>query len=142
LKKILFKRKIAAFIDYLILGTMLTVCGFSDMPEWFWGIRFRVGALPVSLPSIGFFAVLFLIALKDFLFRNASLGKKIMGLCILDENGTVPNVKIMLKRGFFMQTAGYVTYLRYCFSDGDIVEWELQHLKTQVVSQKSTKNSI
>lgn len=50
-----------------------------------------------------------------------------MGFCILDENGTVPNFKIMLKRGIFIQTAGYVTYLRYCFSDGDIVEWESRH---------------
>lgn len=46
------------------------------MPEWFWGIKFSVGAFPGSLSSIGFFVILFLVVFKDFLFRNASLGKK------------------------------------------------------------------
>lgn len=36
------------------------------MPEWFWRIDFDMGTVPVSLPSVGFFVVLFLIAAKDF----------------------------------------------------------------------------
>ena len=134
--RILFKRKAAAFIDYFLIGTVLTVCGLSNAPEWFWHFEFNIGVVPVSLPSIGFFIVLLLIIFKDFVFRNASVGKKIMKLRIVDENWNIPSFKLMLKRGFMMQTVGYATYIKYCFLGGDIVDWEMKCLRTQVVSLK------
>lgn len=143
MKKMLHKRKIAVFIDYFSLGMVLTLISYlgrlSSMPEWILVLEFEIGAVPVTLPSFGFFILLFVIGAKDCLFRNASLGKKIMGLRIVTEEGMLPPLKTIWKRGIVMQTIGYTTYIKYRFTEGDIVEWELQHLKTKVVSKRQYK---
>ena len=77
-----------------------------------------------------------LIAFKDFLFRNASFGKKIMGLVILDDKSNVPSLKIMIKRGFLMPTLGYVIFVKSIFTGDDFKNWELDKLKTKVVPNK------
>ncbi len=143
MKKILSKRKIAAFIDYFFLGTVLALISYwgrlSHMPGWLLVFEFEIGSVPVSLPSFGFFILLFIIAAKDSLFRNASLGKKIMGLRIVMEDGTLPPLKTIWKRGLVMQTLGYTTYIKYRFAGGDIIDWERQHLKTKVINQKAVE---
>lgn len=136
MKKI-HKRKLAVLIDYFLIGFILVACGLSHLPKWVWSFTFSIGGgIPVSLPSFGIFILLVPIAFKDFLFRNASLGKRIMGLCIVDDKGNVPTYQTMLKRGCVMPIWGYTTFMRSKFSDVDFEDWELKRLKTRVVDKK------
>jgi len=129
-------------IDYFAIGSILAlIFGFLNEPDWFWNFAFTFSHLSVSFPSVGVVLVLVPIFSKDLLFRNASLGKKLMGLVVLDQSGDIPTVRIVLKRGCIMQTLGYVTFVRYCFAKGDIVAWELQKLGTKVVKKQITGNT-
>ena len=130
---------IAVLIDYFVIGSIFTLPTLCDgvLPNWFWSLDFRIGAFPVSLPSIGFFLLLLCITCKDFLFRNASLGKMILKLQIVDCDGEIPRVKAMLKRGLLMPTWGYITWIRSFFVSGfDIIQWEAEHFGTQVIEKR------
>lgn len=132
------KRKIAVLMDYFVIGSIFAlIFGFVDEPDWYWSFSFTLFGASVQLPSVGVLPILGFVFGKDLLFRNASLGKKLMGLAVLDQSGNMPTVRAVLKRGCVMQTLGYVTFIRYCFTKDDIAQWEMQALGTRVVCKKT-----
>ncbi len=73
------KRLIALFIDWIVTGFLVSVP--TDLSKIILTKNFR---LILELGMIILFIILFFH--KDLLFKNASLGKKIMGIGIYDEN--------------------------------------------------------
>ena len=95
----------------------------------YWGI---VGGLITFVP----------IFLKDLVFRNASIGKKLLGIVIYDNNWQPPKVKILVKRTVLMLTAGYLLFFKIKFIDGDMTElfnWEKNYIGTRVIDKKIFK---
>ena len=127
-------RIIASLIDLCIIGTILAICTMFA-PEWFWGFTFKIGAVPVSIPSVGFVLLIVIFCFKDVLFRNASLGKKIMNLIIVDNEWNIPPVKTLMKRGILMPTWGYVTLIKNLSGDFSIENWEIDNLRTKVIDR-------
>ena len=127
-------RIISSLIDLCIIGTILAIC-IKYVPEWFWRFSFKIGTIPVSLPSVG--PVLFIIpfCFKDVVFRNASLGKKIMNLIIVDNEWDIPSIKTLMKRGILMPTWGYVTLIKNLSGNFSIENWEIDNLKTRVIDR-------
>ncbi len=139
-----FKRLCSSLIDNSVIGTLfavVTVFVFPDVPAWFWTLEFTVGPVPVSLPSVGVVLVLLCFACKDLLFRNASIGKKMMGLVILDSTWSVPRVTQIMKRGLLVPSWGYISLMKNVLFGGETVadwekNWEMAHLKTRVIEKK------
>lgn len=142
MKKLLFKRIIALIVDCFVCASILSLISlFLNYPSWFFVFEFSVYAIPISLPSIGFYLVLLAIIFKDCLFRNASIGKKIVGLVIYDKNWSIPKINVLLKRTIVMSTIGFVMFWRFKF-EGNLISfftWERNVLKTQVVDKKTYK---
>jgi len=133
------KRIFSTCIDCLLVGGCYE--GISSyIPEWFWGFDFSIGVIPFSLPSVGFILVVAYFACKDLLFKNASLGKKIMGLMIVDADGRISGYKEIMKRGVLINSWGYMSLVKTVFSgEGSFKEWEenweIDHLKTRVIEK-------
>ena len=123
------KQIIAFIIDYFIIALIMVACCVSNLPDWFWKIEFEVATVPVSFYSFGAILITIPIFCRDLLFRNASLGKKIMRIKIVDFDGNMPKAKTVIKRGFLMNTVGFVLlFLKY-----DIQKWEIDVCKTKIV---------
>ena len=82
----LTKRGIALLIDGIIFG-ILYVCVERILPDWF----MNLGALGKIILFIPFFC-------KDLLFKNASLGKKLLGVSIYTSTWEVPGALQLIKR--------------------------------------------
>lgn len=128
-----YRRIAAVFIDYTIVFLIFYIfrlcCSFNNVFK----ISFVIYSVPISIPSFGTIIVLIPIIFKDFLFKNASVGKKIMGLIIVDDNWRTPNFKAMIKRGIIMPTFGYIKLLSVGVKSMDFENWELDTLKTRVI---------
>ena len=134
--KISSRRILASLIDYLIIGAFISIFSIVGLPNWFWSVSFQIGFIPASLPSLGVVVILLVLVLKDLLFKNASFGKRMMGLMIVDDEWRIPNLKAMLKRGFLMPVWGYIVFIIAVIRDNDFESWELKRLKTRVVEVK------
>lgn len=86
------KRIIAFLIDYIILLFPIYTLLFSMEIIFNCDIIFCHFYLIISI-------IMFLLSLKDLIFKNASIGKKIMGLRIVDnKNNSIPNMyKIIIR---------------------------------------------
>ena len=129
--KILKKRAIAILIDCFIHGILMV--SFLEITSL---SKYTVGGSNWEL--LLFIPLLF----KDALFRNASIGKKIVGIEIYDVNWDKPTLKALVKRSVFMYTAGYVLMYKLYFIDGtfiDIFDWERERLHTRVIDKKVYK---
>ena len=125
--KILKKRAIALLIDSFIFGAFYELCR-SFLPEGF----FKLGTLAYVILFIPF-------AFKDCVFRNASIGKKIVGICIFTTEWKTPSFLLLAKRTLYMGTWGYSIFLKNKFIDGRIIslfDWEQNVLKTLVIDKK------
>lgn len=126
--KIFEKRILAVLIDGFIFGAIYTFLKDVVIPESF----FRLG-----LPS---YLILFLpFFCRDILFRNASLGKKIMGIEVFDSEWKKPKPLLLLKRAFLMLTVGYVTCWKSVFvekNDMLIFDYERENIGTYVIDKK------
>ena len=145
----LFKKRICAYtIDVLICAFILATIflAFGDIPEWFWGFKIRFGEDPsavLSLPSVGFFLVLAFLTCIDLPFRNASIGKKLLGLKIVDTSGNPPKIFNLVIRCAIMHIWGMVQYSANRFPSSkykewqiDFVDWEERKLHTRVVEAR------
>ena len=128
--KILKKRAIALIIDsfwfapYMVL--VLELLKFLNVPLGSW----------VVLLFLPLFA-------RDIVFRNASIGKKIMGIRIYDNDWKAPGFFVLLKRSFFVITVGYVLLWKAKFVDGEVInffDFEREKLGTRVVDKKVYAN--
>jgi len=90
------KRLIAGYVDFIAI--MLSVSLLVDIITN--GYFNPDAPLPLLLFEILIYLVFIYLAFisKDILFLNASLGKKLMGLEILDSNNEIPPKKILIKR--------------------------------------------
>ncbi|MBQ9744291.1 MAG: RDD family protein [Clostridia bacterium] len=124
--KILNKRIMALLLDSFILGILyvliqksLVLCGIG-LNYWY----------------ILIFVLFFL---KDFAFRNKSIGKKLLGIEIYDQNWEIPKFSLIVKRTIFMLTAGYILFLKIIFISGnkmEIFDWEEEKFGTKVIDKK------
>ena len=89
----ILKRFFAEIIDYFIIGLLFVGLENFNLPEWFYGISFNIADIPITIPSVGVLIVIIPIVIKDLLFKNASIGKKIMGLVIVDDKKNIPSIK-------------------------------------------------
>ena len=146
--KIHAKRKISSIIDYISIGfaiggALFILQKFSFIPSWFWVTKIYNISIPLGTAAIALPSILSAITFKDFVFKNASLGKKIMGLIILDGNWNVPDRKLMRKRGYRMMVEGFSKYAVYHVFRLDMLDadlgfekWEFEKCGTRVVDKK------
>jgi hypothetical protein len=127
--KIIKKRALAALIDSFIMGTFFVI--FQELTKLF---EFSIGNWDLLL-LIPFFC-------RDFTFRNASIGKKILGIAVYDEKWKYPSLKKIFVRSIVISTAGYVIFFKFKFIDGNLIQfldWERDKLGTRVVDKKVFK---
>ncbi|MBR2634560.1 MAG: RDD family protein [Clostridia bacterium] len=124
--EVLRKRLIAFFFDALILGVFYSI--FKRIFLW----------LNMEPNSISYFLFISPFFFKDIVFRNASVGKKIVGLAIYNKDGSIPNFKLLIKRSFLMTTIGYLYFCKGFFVDkkyySALIEWEEKTFGTKVVN--------
>lgn len=126
--KIRRKRIIAVIIDHFIVCFVLLF--LDDISK-----ATIIPSIPSSLDIV---LVVLMLSLKDFTFRNASVGKMIMGLRIVDEKGKRPAFNVLIKRGFLMPTLGFIKFYKAFFFTEytDFIDWERDFFHTQVVLKK------
>lgn len=126
--KIFEKRVVAILIDGFVFGAIYTLFKELVIPKQF-----------LELGLIFYLILFFPLFCKDLFFRNASLGKKIMGIEIFDCNWKKPKGYILIKRAFLMLTVGYVIAYKSFFVDKDnfrIFDYEREKLGTYVIDKK------
>lgn len=126
------KRVFANLIDSFIYGTIyalvqISVPGFTNLV-----INSKIFVVIIFIPF--FF--------RDILFRNASIGKKLLGISIYDRNWKPPKIRTLVIRSFCTMTivAGIVYKSRVI--DGsilDAIDWEREKLGTMVIDKKVYK---
>ena len=127
--KILKKRAIACLIDSFLFGIILVL--FSELLKS-WGVRFNNVELILFIP---FF-------MRDIMFRNASIGKRMLGISVYDTDWKKPKLSHLMKRSFFMMGVGYVIYWKSKLTDGnaiDVVDYERETLNSYVIDNKVYK---
>ena len=100
--KIFKKRCLAFFIDSFSYGMLKVI--FCEY------VLTHIAYFPMILLEIPFLFV-------DFLFRNASFGKKIMGIAIYTTSWEIPNPKLILKRALYMYVLPCIIVLRTLFGE-------------------------
>lgn len=126
---ILKKRAIAILIDSFLLG--LAFVFYQKIINL---LGLNLGNLDLLL-FIPFF-------LKDIVFRNASVGKKVVGIAIYNDNWQSPSIIVLFKRAIIMSTIGYFIFWKSKFVNGDIIsffDFERDTLKTRVIDKKVLK---
>ena len=131
----MLRRIIAAIIDYFIIGLLVA---YSDIQMR--SLLEIAGVRYLFLPTALFIIILLLC--KDMIFVNAGIGKRIMGLAILDENDNEPSVKTMLRRTAIIGLFGDFLIRYNYWKDHSFTEWELEHLHTKVVKRDSVENRV
>ena len=128
---VLLKRSIAFFVDAIILGVFFSV------------FKIIFISLDFELNSFSYFLFLTPIFFKDIVFRNASIGKKIVGIAIFSRDGSIPDFKILIKRAFLMTIVGYFYFWKGFFIDkcyySTLIEWEDKNFGTKVVNLKALR---
>lgn len=79
---------------------------------------------------------------RDMVFRNASLGKKILGIVVLDLKWQKPPIRLMLKRAVLENTMGILhCYKSFFLGEKGItlisyIDWEMSNTKAFVIDKK------
>ena len=82
--------------------------------------------------SIGYFLLLLPFFFRDVLFKNASIGKKLLKIAIYKTNGEIPHTFDLVKRSFQTTIKGYLYIWKALFVGGDLnalFDWENDTLK-------------
>lgn len=143
--KAAIRRGVAFALDMLLVGFL---CGFLTyiIPQ-------------IYLDIIVFFLLVppFLL-FRDCIFKNASPGKFLLGLRVVDVDGKIPNWKMLVRRNLLMLRTGYKIYglsrcgvpfskenkgLSYVAGDTDYFhKWETDVTRTMVVYKKTGKRAV
>ena len=119
--KVLKKRAVALLIDSFLLGALLALT--QELLNW--------GDWDILLIILFFF--------KDCVFKNASIGKKLMGLSIYNSDWNAPSIKVLFKRGALMLTVGHLLTLK-ALAVGEslmsVFDFERERLGTQVIDKR------
>ncbi len=130
MKKLFRKRGLAYLIDIFVFAFIYEL--FREVVEGFVSITTEWGYFIVIMPFV----------LRDLTFRNGSIGKKIVGLVVVDDKWNVPDVWTVIKRSAITSLGHVLLYgfkLRNeswkmaCFAE---LEWEYNSLKAHVVEKK------
>ena len=124
---IMKKRAFALLIDGILLGIYYESIRHI-LPDWY----FKLGAIGYALLLSVFF-------LKDIVFRNASIGKKIMGIQIFDGCWKNQRFTLLIKRSFMISTAGFALMWKTKFISGEkltIFDYEREKIGTVVIDNK------
>lgn len=127
------KLKLALIIDSFMAALFVSPIILLTM-DWENSIGLTLFNLLVTMPLIYCFFMF-----SPLIFRNASIGMKVMHLKIVDNNFNVPSVRLILKR-WVMFPKWSVDYFKSIFTGSDMDNWELKNLGTQIVSTKINKN--
>lgn len=121
--KVFGKRVVALIIDI----SLLVICMLS----------FRYLLDKYGVPNNnGHLLLLFVYISKDILFKNASIGKKIMNIAIYNNFWRTPKPLLLIKRRFFMILDGAIMLLKILYKKESLFkffEWERERFGTMVV---------
>jgi len=124
--KILKKRIVAFLIDGFILGTIYEL------------FRRAVNVLGITW-SYWYLFLFIVFFMRDLIFKNKSIGKKIIGIEIYDKDWKNPSGFLLFKRSCMMLGIGYFLLLKIIFISGnkmEFFEWETQNFGTRVIDKK------
>ena len=127
--KILKKRAIASVIDSFIYGMLLEM-----FMRCFPSLRMTNGIVYLIM-LMPFFA-------RDIVFKNASIGKKIMGIEIYDKTWNVPKFHVLFKRSLVTNMFLYLLLYKAFFTDKNYLialNIEYEKLGTFVIDKKFLK---
>ena len=132
--KVLKKRAVAIVIDsfvigFLLAGAMELFKSWSPSTDNFFTTIIALSLMLLQL-------------LRDLLFRNASLGKMIMGLRIYDDNWEKPSVFAIIKRSAITSFAGLAIMYKAIFMTGNyltLFDCEANYAHTRVIDKKVFK---
>lgn len=120
---------------YLIDGFVFAFFyeAFREYLAWFIEITDSWGCFLVFSPFM----------IRDFWFRNASIGKKVLGLVVVDENWLTPRISQVIKRSILTSIFGVVLLAKLLLRNKEKkfaflaeAEWEYTHLKVRVVEKE------
>ncbi len=129
MKRLFLDRFIAFSIDSFLLA--IIAAGVNHLLKPF----FVLNNAPLGIAII-----IILYSCKDLAFRNASIGKMLMGLEIYDDKWCRPSPIILIKRFFWLNFEGTILAWKAVYVDGDygrIFNAEYRRLKTRVVSKNT-----
>jgi len=123
--KIIKKRAFASLIDGFLFATPIALLQLK---------------FPNLLAGKGWMlAIIFIpFLLRDVVFRNASIGKRLLGIAIYTKDWEKPSLKCLMLRSFCTAT---VSYVRLC-SGGNklsVLDWERDTLGAYVIDMKVYK---
>ena len=124
------KRMASICIDFAIaIGVAFVYLGLTKIEIsnfWLAELLDTVFALPI-------FAIVFF---GDLVFRNASIGKKLMGFIVVDDKWKKPSVGKLFKRKLLMYSIGWLVFIKLGFNVKKLAIWEYDHVHTRVVEKK------
>lgn len=130
--KNLKKRAIAFFVDAFVIA----------------GI-FELSKLVMDKNGLGYYnkttyiLLLLCLVFRDALFRNASLGKKLVGLAVYDEKWSKPRISRLVVRATLSLSVGYIILIKCKLTDGNLLpffDFERDHLRARTVDKKLLKD--
>ena len=98
--KVMKKRLIALLIDGFIFGVLYELCR-----TFLFDAFFELGVLSYVIMFLPFI-------FKDCVFKNASIGKKVVGICIFTTKWDQPSIFALAKRTLYMSTIGYALWFK------------------------------
>ena len=126
--KVFKKRAIAFFIDSCLICTIYTL------------IKLKIPGIILTDSDLALVIIISGLLLKDFFFRNASIGKKLLGLSIYNVYWNKPSFKVLLKRAVLMNFVGYFKVQWNATVRGgdlfELFEWEKNVVGTFVIDKK------
>ena len=133
MRKLFKKRALAYLIDVFL---------FAFVYELF---RKYIARFVLITNTWGYFVIIIPFLLRDLIFRNGSVGKKITGLIVVDNKWDIPGVGIIIKRAA-ITSFGHILLYRFrllnenwemaCLAE---LEWEYSRFKARVVEKKVFK---
>ena len=119
--KILRKRSIAYLIDVIIFAVIY---------------HFTLYRIIDKIPEFLIFLVICPLFFRDIVFRNASIGKMMMGISIYDKNWKKPSIWKLIKRSCLVITIGFIKHNIEMSTYGNklaIIDWERDRIGTYVI---------
>ena len=144
-KKLIF----ASIVDYSLIAIVSsTLFLLLRLDEWKFaksitveeGITYKADVCSIVIFLLLFVVVsagmLLALSIKDLAFRNASIGKKIFGLVVVDRYFKCPSKKQLVKRGLYILFEGFSVAICDFINRGDFESWELERFGTRVIEKK------
>lgn len=121
--KILKKRFFAAMVDAFVFGSAVACIQLL---------------LPNLLVKAGFLAAFLLLSfsVRDVVFGNASIGKKLFKISVYDKSWGKPKISLLIFRSLGTMTVGYLLMIKAAFTHGEFIsvfDWEKSRFGTVVI---------